>query len=201
MRVVAGKARGMRLTCPAGREVRPVPDRVREALFNILGDRVPGAVLLDLFAGCGTVGIEALSRGAAWCVFVERSASVARILEENLAHTRLLDHGEVVKHDVLASLETLKRLGRQYDVVFAGPPFPLWGQPARAAELFRVIDGLVEAGLLKEDGVVITQHEGKVAMPQATAQLHRGDTRAYGRNILTFYAREPHAQEDGTSSP
>ena len=187
MRVIAGKARGMRLECPSGRDVRPTPDRVREALFNILRDRVAGSSVLDLFAGCGGIGIEALSRGAAWCVFVERSPRVRAVLERNLAHTRLAECSDLLQRDVFGCLPALQKLDRAFDVLYLGPPFPVWQEAAPRDRLFQCLDEFSRAGLLRPRAVLVAQHEAAAPMPERAAGLPQRRTREYGRYLLTFY--------------
>ncbi len=187
MRIIAGKARGLKLECPRGREVRPTPDMAREALFNILGDGVAGAHVLDLFAGTGTVGIEALSRGAQSCVFVERSPGVRRFLEGNLARARVAEFSDVVPGDVLGSLHALNGFGRSFGIVFLGPPFGLWRDAKRSEALLDFLDRLVQNGLLDENCVVIAQHEVGVDLPELTARVRQFDRRKYGRNVFSFY--------------
>lgn len=123
MRVIAGEAKGRRLAAPKGSGTRPATDRVREALFAIIEPRLPGAAVLDLFAGAGTLGIEALSRGAARARFVERGAEALRSLRANLATTRLADRSTVSPGDVLGLLDGRADLGGPYDLVFCDPPF------------------------------------------------------------------------------
>jgi len=189
MRVVGGRARGMRLACPPVRDVRPTPVMAREALFNILRDTVEGATVLDLFAGTGTVGIEALSRGAAWCVFVERAPKTRQVLERNLARTRLAEFCDVLQRDAFHCIEAVRKLGREFDVVYLGPPFPLWHNDERKAALIDLLDDVAGAGLLKKDGLLIAQHEPRTKMPDTTVQLRRFDQRKYGRNMFTFYEK------------
>ena len=111
MRVIAGTARGTKLECPPGDEVRPTPDMARQALFNILQEAVSGATVLDIFAGVGTVGIEALSRGAAHCVFVERSPKHGKFLKRNLERTHLGGRADVLVRDALRCTERVAGLG------------------------------------------------------------------------------------------
>jgi 16S rRNA (guanine966-N2)-methyltransferase len=124
MRVVAGVAGGRRLRAPAGRQVRPTSERVREALFNSLGslDAVEGATVLDLFAGTGALGIEALSRGAASATFVDADPRAVRVIRENLQVTGLADRGKVVQADVLRFLSA-SGADATVDVAFADPPY------------------------------------------------------------------------------
>ena len=134
MRVVAGVAGGRRLQAPAGRKVRPTSERVREALFNSLGslDAISGASVLDLFAGTGALGIEALSRGAASATFVDADRRAISAIEENLGVTGLGERARVVQADVLRFLADPPRPGDPavYDLAFADPPYAFDGWPA-----------------------------------------------------------------------
>ena len=121
MRVIAGRHGGRRLQAPAGDATRPTSDRVREALFSILGDRVRGARVLDLYAGSGALGIEALSRGAASATFVDDAPAALRVLRDNLE--ALGEDAEVVRADALRWLRTASRRARQYDLVLLDPPY------------------------------------------------------------------------------
>lgn len=191
MRVIGGAAGGMRLEAPEGMDLRPIPDMARQALFNILGDELAGARFLDLFAGAGTVGIEALSRGAALCRFVEKSARHAGFIKRNLEHTHLAGAGEVIIGDAFRVPETLRRSGAEFDIIFLGPPFPLWVDPRAKSQLLALIDRLAESGLLSALGVAIAQHDVKDILPEETPHLRRSDMRTYGRNVLSFYRRRP----------
>jgi 16S rRNA (guanine966-N2)-methyltransferase len=187
MRIVAGTARGTRLDCPRGEKVRPTPEMARQAIFNIIGDAVNGATVLDLFAGVGTVGIEALSRGAAWCVFVERSNAHKLYLERNLERTHLAKQGDVLLRDVFRCAEALAKLGRPADIAFVGPPFPLLQDPAGRASLIRLLDEFAQRRLFKPGCTVILQHDLRDPIPEATPHLHAAGRRSYGRNVFTLY--------------
>jgi len=130
MRVIAGSHGGRRLKAPRGRRTRPTSDRVREALFAMLGP-LSGEVVLDLFAGTGALGIEALSRGAGRAVFVERDGSAAAVLAENLTALGIAGGvGELRRGDALAALDSAREQGEAYDLIFIDPPYgqaPLWG--------------------------------------------------------------------------
>ena len=136
MRVIAGSHGGRRLKAPGGRRTRPTSDRVREALFAMLGP-LEGELVLDLFAGTGALGIEALSRGAARAVFVERDSSAAAVLAENLAALGIgAQTGELRRLDALAALRSAREQGEAYDLIFVDPPYgqaPLWGPRLSAA--------------------------------------------------------------------
>jgi 16S rRNA (guanine966-N2)-methyltransferase len=123
MRVIAGRLGGRRLKAPTGKVTRPTSDRVREALFSMLG-QVEGCHVLDLFAGSGALGIEALSRGAGSAVFVERNARVVAVLHANLAALALAEDVAQVRHvDALSALHSARRSAETYDLVFIDPPY------------------------------------------------------------------------------
>lgn len=172
MRVVAGSARGRRLVAPRGRDVRPTADRVREAVFNALGslDAVRGSQVLDLFAGSGALGIEALSRGAAHATFVERAPRALRALEANLASTGLADRATVVRGDVL---DRLDRLQGGVDLVLADPPYAFgqWGE-------------LLERLARRHPGaVVVAESDRDIEPPDDGVVVRR---RRYGGTVVTI---------------
>lgn len=178
MRVISGFARGTRLLVPEGDDIRPTSDRVREALFSILGGSLEGVRFLDLFAGTGANGIEALSRGAASVTFVEGSSTAMRVLRENLRRTRM--SGAVICHQITLP-RALDSLGGTFDILFADPPYAYTGY----AEL---LEELVARGLLADNAWVILEHSQKNAPPDAVASLERFREARYGDTVLSFYA-------------
>ena len=175
MRVIAGTAKGVRLAA-VPRGVRPVSDVAREGLFSSLGSAVPGARVLDLYAGTGALGIEALSRGAAEAVFVERSPAALRTIRENLRRTHLTDRAVVVGLDVRAFLTRRERNGAPFDLVLADPPYDL-----SASELEGVLSELARGWLAPGWTVVLTRRKGSsmpvVPLHWAPARrLEYGDT-------------------------
>ena len=179
MRVIAGTARGRRLAAPAGRGTRPTPDRVKEALFSILGDRIVGARVLDLFAGTGALGIEALSRGAAHATFVERERSTARVLRENLA---LLDPADtqVLVLDAAHAIRSLPPERGSFDLAFIDPPFEsaLW-DPTLAE--------LVLANVVTPGGIVVCEHPPTHGPSLTPNDWQQQPPRRYGDVWLTLY--------------
>lgn len=158
MRVIAGAAKGRPLRTVKGREIRPTSDRVKETLFNIVMPRVAGSLFLDLFAGSGAVGIEALSRGADSAVFVELMTSHLRVIEANLSATGLSERAEVIRRDARAAITDLARRGRRFDLIFIDPPY---GQGLVDEAL-----GLISAnGLLAEGGWAVCEHHKKDLAP------------------------------------
>ncbi len=182
MRVIAGKAKGMQLQAVPGSGTRPISDRVKEALFNILGAETVGARLLDLFAGTGSVGIEALSRGAEQVVFVEKRAQAISTIHANLRHTKLQAGGRVVKADVFRYLQGEPE---PFDLVYVAPPQyeGFWSQTLLALE--------ANPGWLSRYGLVVVQIFPKEleALPLETLQLV--DQRKYGSTLLCFYEPAP----------
>jgi 16S rRNA (guanine966-N2)-methyltransferase len=176
VRVVAGTAKGVRLA-PVPRGVRPVSDMAREGLFSSLGGRVPGARVLDLFAGTGALGVEALSRGAAEAVFVDRSRGAAAVIRDNLGRTHLSEGAAVVVLDVRAFLSRNDKNGAPFDLVLADPPYDLGGP-----ELDDVLADLAEGWLAAQGWTVaLTRRKGSSTpvIPvhwSAARRLEYGDT-------------------------
>ena len=179
MRVIAGLARGRRLMSVPGEETRPITDRAKEALFSILGSRIVGARMLDLFGGTGAVGIEALSRGAETAVFVERSPAALKTLNQNLQNTRLTEGATVVRGDAFRYLAL--PVTEPFDYVFVAPPQyqGLWLQA------LLLLDGRPE--LLTPAGEVIVQIHPKEYVEPALSALQLIDSRRYGSVQLDFY--------------
>ena len=150
MRVIAGKSRRMTLAVPAGNDVRPTTDRIKETLFNIIQADVYASRFLDLFSGSGGIGIEALSRGADEAVFVEKSKEALRCIEYNIEHTRLGDNAEVLPMDVLSGIRNLSRRGKYFDIVFMDPPYE------QDMEL-PVLEALDNSGIIDEDSLIIIE--------------------------------------------
>jgi 16S rRNA (guanine966-N2)-methyltransferase len=175
MRVIAGEWRGRPLKAPPGAATRPTSDRVREALFSILAGRVPGARVLDLFAGSGALGIEALSRGAAEATFVDEAAAAIRAVEANLKAVRAA--AAVRRTDALRFLGAARDRGAQYDLVFLDPPY-------RQAE--RLAPALSEAlpAVLAPGAVAVAESDRRAPL-DLTLPLH--DERRYGDTLIRFY--------------
>ena len=179
MRIITGTARGCRLKTPKGEATRPTADRIKESLFNILGRRVEAAHVLDLFAGTGALGLEALSRGAASALFVdERTAS---LIEENATKTRLLERAEVVRADVLRILTRLGGAGRSFDLIFCDPPYRqgLWE---------KVLSSVDREGLLAPGGCMIVEHGAEEEALPALENLRCVREERYGKTTrLRFF--------------
>jgi len=181
--VISGSAKKRRLRVPRGLEVRPTADRVKEALFNILGGLVPGCDFLYLFAGTGNIGIEALSRGAAGAVFVEKNGKNIRVIKENLEITGLDAHSRLIHRDALDALLLLGRDGQRFDIIFLDPPYLKDFETG-------ALDGIARHGLLKPDGMVIIESSKEDRLPLDVAFIKMIRQERYGDTMLSFYHNE-----------
>jgi 16S rRNA (guanine966-N2)-methyltransferase len=180
MRIIAGERRGRRLVEWEDEAIRPMRDFVRSAMFNILSDFVVDAAFLDLFCGTGSVGLEALSRGARSCTFVDHSPDACAIVRRNLDLLDFLARGDVFQSDAMQAADTLFRLGRRYDLVFLGPPYCKDLVP-------RALDALGDARLLAFDPVVVVEIHATETLEDSYGLLAAVDRRRYGDNQLWFY--------------
>ena len=180
MRVISGKAKGHKLKRVPGDSTRPVTDRVKENLFNILGDWVIGTSWLDLFAGTGQVGIEALSRGAEHAVFVDSSRAAIRTIKANLEHTQLSPYASVLHRDAFTILNG--GISTPYDVVYVAPPQykGIW------TEALNIVDRLCRT-ILKSEGLAIVQIDPAEYVELELHNLRIGDRRKYGKTLPCFY--------------
>jgi 16S rRNA (guanine(966)-N(2))-methyltransferase RsmD len=184
MRITGGAAKGRNVgTRKAfsrradGTDLRPTPAKVRKAIFDILGDRVVESRFLDLYAGSGAVGTEALSRGAATVVFVEEDALRAKIIREVAERFGFGDRARVVLNDVKGFL---KRSSGSFDIIFADPPYG-------SSELELIMPEINSRGLAGEDGILIVEHPSKKGMPASVGALELGKTYRYGDTSLSLY--------------
>lgn len=185
LRVIAGSVRGHRLDTPEGVETRPVTDRVKESLFGHLTPVIPGAAVLDLYAGSGAMAVEALSRGAVAAVLVERAPRVVEVIRGNLERTGLADRAEVVRSDVAAFLAGTR--ARPFDLVFCDPPYEVGND---------VVESVLEAlsdGWLAPDGLVVVRRHRQSGEPALPEGLGFTRVRAYGDTVVLVAAviREP----------
>lgn len=190
MRVITGSAKGRKLQMVPGDTTRPITDRAKEALFSILGDWLVDTRVLDLFGGTGAVGIEALSRGAAYALFLDRSRKAVQTIQANLAHTQLAQQAQVLQADSFAFLEGYR--GEPFDLVYIAPPQyqGLWHKA------LTLVDGRPD--LLAPFATVIVQIHPREATPVALTALEEYDRRQYGSVLLIFYAasEDLNAEED-----
>jgi 16S rRNA (guanine966-N2)-methyltransferase len=184
MRVIGGRCKGSIIKSPRGLATRPLLARIKKALFSILHPYLPGARFLDLFAGTGSVGIEALSRGAASCVFVESDNHCVDIIRDNL-HRLMPDHmAKVVRADVFKSVRHFQRVGETFDIIFVGPPY------GRGLE-HRTLDVLGKSEMLASHGIVVVQSRKDESLLDQYVHLSLARTRIYGDTKLWFYEARP----------
>ena len=183
MRVIAGILKGRRLKSLEGSKLRPTSDRLRETLFNVLAPRITGARFVDLCAGSGAVGIEAVSRGAAEVVFVESSRRAADLIAANLHHCDIVTGVRVLNRDALAATRFLASREMRFDIVYFDPPY-------ESALYSQVLRQLVRLNLVAPDGVVIVEHRRGMPLAPSYDDLRPYREIAQGDSSLTFYSYE-----------
>ena len=180
MRVITGIARGRKLKELPGLETRPTTDKVKESVFNIVQFDIEGRQVLDLFGGTGQMGIEALSRGAAHCTFVDLRKEAAAVIRENLAHTGLAEQAKVIQGDYLAFLTGCRD---RFDLVFLDPPYNT-GMLEKALETITKIDNVTE------NGIIVCESAAEAALPELPAPYRKGRDYRYGKIKITLYHRD-----------
>jgi 16S rRNA (guanine966-N2)-methyltransferase len=179
MRITGGEARGRIIHSPPGREVRPTASKMRQALFNILGARISEASFLDIFAGTGLMGFEALSRGAAALTAIEQNKEMAQSIEEN---ARTFGYScRILSIDFKKALVLLG--GEKFDIVFADPPY-------KSGFANMVVHEVADIDLLKEDGILVVEHSRSHEFKVVTNELVLTQTRPYGTSALSFFQKE-----------
>jgi len=180
MRVISGKYRGRRLKGPVGADVRPTGDRLKETLFNVLGQSVAGAITLDVFGGAGAIGIEALSRGAREAVFIESADAGCRLIRHNLELCGIKTGYRIVQQDVFMALRFLARQGFKANIVFFDPPYD-W-KPYRD-----LLEITFSRGLVAEFSRVVIEHHRRAALPESSEGYRRSRVLRQGDHCLSFY--------------
>ena len=179
LRVISGRARGTKLRSVAGQSTRPTTDRVKESLFKIIGPAIAGGDFLDLYAGNGGIGLEALSRGAQSVIWIDRDPACTKMIQSNLEKTRLTG-GTIYTNDVLRALRQLERAGKDFDYIFLDPPY-------ERGLLGKTLELLDELTLLKKDGIIIAEASKKEDAPQLMSKLCLVRIQHYGDTTLRFY--------------
>ena len=180
MRVITGKARGVALKTPDGMATRPTADRVKEALFSIIQFDVPTARVLDLFAGSGQLGIEALSRDATSAVFVDEREDACRLVRENLRRTKLESQGRVIRSDYMTYLKTCKE---KFDIIFLDPPY-------KEEFLENALKMITEIDILQSGGIIVTERPLQKEFDLNFEGFSRSKDYKYGQTLLTVFKKQ-----------
>ena len=179
MRVITGTARGRKLMTPEGLDTRPTTDKVKEAVCSSLQFDFPGAAVLDLFAGSGQMGIEALSRGAAHTVFTDSDKRALSCIRQNVRNCGFSEIAEVLQSDAMSYLQ---RTGSRFDIAFLDPPY-------RKEILQQILPVLAEK--MHKNGVIVCEHEPECNLPQTILEFHLQKQKKYGKIVISIYRQEP----------
>ena len=184
MRIIGGKAKGRLLASLKGASIRPTSDKVRESVFNLLGQDITGLTVLDLFAGTGSLGIEALSRGALWALFIDSSKSSTDLIRKNLVSCGFEDIGFVLKRDLRVGLPIEPNLLRDgVDLIFLDPPY---GRDLISPMLMKLSESKIPAS----NSLVVAESSCRDRLPSRVGNLSLCDTRVYGQTKIDIYNRE-----------
>lgn len=186
MRVITGEYKGRKLEAPEDYNVRPTTDKVKEAIFDIIMNDVYGSVCMDLFAGSGSLGIEALSRGADKCYFCDSDRNSIRLIKKNIAIVGAKEKSVVIAGDYK---KALRRADEKIDVFFIDPPYES-GLYETCISQIDILD------LLSDDGIIITEHDTRFAMPDSVGNIVKVKERKYGRTMLTLYSKQSGDKQD-----
>ena len=185
MRIVAGSAKGRVLAAPKSDDViRPTADRVRETLFNVLGQRCDGLTVLDLFAGTGALGLEAVSRGAIKAVLVDRGPEALELCRQNVAALKFGDRVEILKASALEGIASLGKKKAVFELVFSDPPYALNAGVS-------VLEALQAAKIVSDGGVAVIEHGKDEQLPERVGDFVRMDERDFGTAIVTMFRLTP----------
>lgn len=183
MRIIAGQFRGRKLASARDTAIRPTSDRVREALFNILGQKPWQSSVLDLFSGTGALGLEALSRGARSAVFVDNNEHALAVLHKNISLCKTTAWTRVIQWDIVNNLFCLNRNDQRFDLVFMDPPYGL-------GVIEKTLTHLTDQNVLLPGALVVCEHPSKKAITPKAAGFHLVDHRRYGSTALSFMSIE-----------
>jgi 16S rRNA (guanine(966)-N(2))-methyltransferase RsmD len=184
MRITGGQKKGFYLASFKGLDIRPTSDKVRESIFNLLGQDAEGLYVLDLFAGTGSLGIEALSRGANQSIFIDNSFKSLKLIKNNLERCKFVGQGLVIKKDLSMGLPRNRRFTqRPFDLIFIDPPYGREFIPP-------LLNRIIEMKLISENGTIITESQKKDNLPQKMNGLTLRDTKRYGETKIDRYVWE-----------
>ncbi len=180
MRIISGKARGRKILSPETMETRPTLDRIKEAIFNIIQGYIPDAVAIDVFAGTGSLGLEAASRGAKECYLVDKSPVTFPILKKNIENLQFEDTCTALNMDAYMALKSLAAKGKVFDLIFIDPPYLKNLIP----EAMQIVD---DKNMLHEDGIIVTKIDATEEIFEGTENIELFRTKKYGNTIVNLY--------------
>ncbi|SDT44830.1 16S rRNA (guanine(966)-N(2))-methyltransferase RsmD [Paenibacillaceae bacterium GAS479] len=190
MRVIAGEARGRALKAVSGTNTRPTTDKVKEAIFSMIGPYFDGGWALDLFAGTGGLGIEALSRGMDKAVFVDQDRNSISIIRANVAATGMAARSEIYTNDAGRAVKALEKRGMRFSAVFLDPPY-------RLTHMDELIQELDDRNLLSDEAVIVVEHDGSYEYPVEIGRWEQRKRSAYGETAVTVYRCRQDDRQDG----
>lgn len=183
MRVISGKARGHTLKAPKGLNMRPTADRVKESVFNIIKEKLYNSIVIDLFAGSGSLGIEALSRDAHKAYFIDNNRNSIRLIRQNLEKTGLINNSEIVHMDALNAIVRLSERRVKANIIFLDPPY-------LKGFIEPTLETIFFYNILQPDGIIIVEHDIKDRVPDSVHELKKYRTNRYGDIAISFYRLE-----------
>lgn len=179
MRIISGTSRGRRLATPKSQAIRPTSDRVKESIFNIIGELVEGKVVLDLFAGTGNLGIEALSRGAKRTLFVEKGRQAIRLIKRNLSQLGMEGQSEIIPKDVHRAIGILRERGESFDLILMDPPYG-------KGLISKTLTKLNSHRIYHEDSILVIEHDRRESLPNSTGGWNLIRQQRVGDTIISF---------------
>ena len=179
MRIISGISKGRRLAAPKSQAVRPTSDRVKESIFNILGDEVEGKVVLDLFAGTGNLGIEALSRGAKKALFVEKGRQALRLIQKNLSQLGMKERSEILPRDVRRAIGILEQRGEPFDLILMDPPY-------EKGLIQKTLLALYSHRIYHKDSILVIEHDRREPIPEVVEGWTLSRQRKIGDTLISF---------------
>ncbi|MBY0120818.1 16S rRNA (guanine(966)-N(2))-methyltransferase RsmD [Bacillus sp. S/N-304-OC-R1] len=183
MRVVSGIKKGKALKAVPGSSTRPTTDKVKEAMFNIIGPYFNGGIVLDLFAGSGGLGIEALSRGADKAIFVDRDGKAIQTIHENVKICDFEDHTEIYRNEAERALKAVMKRGLIFDIIFLDPPY-------KKQQLLKLLEIINSENILDEGGTIVCEHGSDIELPDTVGALEKRKCETYGIIAITIYHKQ-----------
>jgi len=180
LRVISGICKGLPIKAVPGSNTRPTTDKVKESIFNMIGPYFEGGLAIDLFAGSGSLGIEALSRGMDSCIFIEKDAKAIQTINENLKKCHLENQAEVYRAEASRAVKALEKREVKIDLLFLDPPY-------QRIELYNLAETMIQKGLLSSDAIIMCEHEKTVDLPETIDSFSLTRRETYGSTIISIY--------------